>query len=100
MELSYPLIDEFWDIFGDDALTERLSIYKNMDKYENIVRSFYTRLALFIRGLHYNKCETVFYSTLLAFYYFMDKNEKIALSVLFKNVYNWIETQLITCIYS
>ena len=48
MELSYPLIDEFWDIFGDDALTERLSIYKNVDKYENIVRSFYTWLTLFI----------------------------------------------------
>ena len=30
----------------------------------------------------------------------MEKNEKIVLTALFKNAYNWIETQLITRINS
>lgn len=100
LELSYPSIDEFWDVFGDEASTERLSMCKNVDEYENMVRSFHARLALFVRGLHYDECETVFRSTTPAFYHSMDKNEKIALTALFENAYNWIETQLITRINS
>ena len=100
LELSYPSIDEFWDVFGDEASTERLSTCKNMDEYENMVRYFHARLALFVRGLHYDECETVFRSTTPAFYHSMDKNEKIALTALFENAYNWIETQLITRINS
>ena len=100
LELSYPLINEFWDVFGDEASMKSLSTCKNMDEYENMVRYFHARLALFVRGLHYDECETVFRSTTPAFYHSMDKNEKIALTALFENAYNWIETQLITRINS
>lgn len=48
VELNYPSIDEFWDVFGDEASTERLSTCKNVDEYKNIVRSFHARLALFV----------------------------------------------------
>lgn len=88
VKLSYPLIDKFWDVFRDEASTERLSTCKNVDKYENIVRSFHARLILFVPGLHYDKYKTVFCSTTPAFYHFMDKNEKIALLLLFENMYN------------
>lgn len=100
LELSYPLINEFWDVFKDEASTKRLNTCKNMDQYENIVRSFHARLVLFVQGLYYDKCETVFCSTTPAFYHSMDKNKKIALLFLFKNAYNWIEMQLITHINS
>lgn len=59
-----------------------------MDEYENIVRYFYARLVLFVWGLYYNKCKTVFRSKMPVFYYFMDKNEKIILTALFENAYN------------
>ena len=88
LELSYPSIDEFWDVFGDEASMKRLSTCKNMDEYENLVRYFHARLALFVQGLHYNKCKTVFRSTSPAFYHSMDKKEKIALTALFENAYN------------
>ncbi len=42
LELCYPSINEFWDVFEDKALIERLSTYKNMDEYENMVRYFHT----------------------------------------------------------
>lgn len=48
VELSYPSIDEFWDLFGDEASTERLNTCKNVDKYEIMVRSFHARLTLFV----------------------------------------------------
>ena len=91
LELSYSSINKFWDVFEDEALMERLSTYKNVDKYKNMVRYFHARLALFIQSLHYDKCETVFCLTTLAFYHSMDKNENIVLIALFKNIYNWIE---------
>lgn len=100
LELSYPLINEFWNVFGDEASTKKLNTCKNIDQYKNIVRSFYAQLVLFVQSLYYDKCETVFCSTTPAFYHSMDKNKKIALSLLFKNAYNWIETQLITRINS
>lgn len=48
LELSYPLINEFWDVFKDETLTKKLNTCKNMDEYENIVRYFYAWLALFV----------------------------------------------------
>ena len=71
-----------------------------MDEYENIVRYFYARLTLFVRGVHYDKYKTVFCSIIPVFYHSIDKNEKIALTALFQNAYNLIETQLITRINS
>lgn len=92
LELSYLLIDKFWDVFRDEISTERLSTYKNMDEYENIVRYFHAWLALFVQSFYYDKFEIVFCSTMSTFYHFMNRNEKIALIVLFENLYNWIET--------
>lgn len=60
---------------------------KNIDKYKNMVRSFYAWLILFIQGFYYDKCKTIFCFAISAFYHFMDKNEKISLSYLFDNVY-------------
>ena len=57
-----------------------------------MVRYFHVRLALFIYNLYYDKCGTVFYSTIAAFYHSMGKNKKIALIALFENTYNWIKT--------
>ena len=88
LELSYLLIDEFWDVFGDEASTEMLSTCKNVDEYENMVRYYYAWLILFDQGFHYDECKNVFYSTMPTFYHSMDKNEKIALTVLFENTYN------------
>ena len=82
LELSYPSIDKFLDVFEDEAPTERLSTCKNVDKYENMMRYFYARLMLFVWGPHYDKCKTVFCSTTLAFYHSMNKNEMIALTAL------------------
>lgn len=48
MELSYSLIDKFCNIFENKTLMEKLKICKNIDKYENIIRFFHIRLALFI----------------------------------------------------
>lgn len=48
MELNYLSIDEFWNVFGDEASMERLSICKNGDENKNMMRSFYIRLALFV----------------------------------------------------
>ena len=67
-------------------------MYKNVDKYENMLRYFFARLALFIWSPNYDKSKTVFCLTTPSFYYFIDMNEKIALTALFKNAYNWIET--------
>lgn len=101
VELSYPLIYEFWDVFGDEVSTKRLSTCKNIDEYENMVRSYYTRFTLFVISLYYDKCKTVFGSIMTNFLYFMDYNEKIALATLFeKNKYNWVEIQFITYINS
>lgn len=100
VELSYPLIDEFWDVFGDEASTERLNTCKNIDKYENMMGSFYAWLALFVSSVSYDKCKTVFRSITSAFYYSMNKNKKITLSCLFENMYNWIKIQLISRINS
>ena len=88
LELSYLSIDEFWDVFGDEALTERLNTCKNVDEYENMLRYFHARLVLFDQDFHYDKCENVFCSTMPAFYHSMDMNEKIALIILFENAYN------------
>lgn len=38
LELNYSSINKFWDIFEDEASTERLSTYKNVDEYKNMVR--------------------------------------------------------------
>lgn len=88
IQLSYPLIDKLWDIFRVDASTKKLNMCKNVDDYENMMRSFYAWLTFFVWSLHYYKCKTVFYSTLPDFYHVMDKNKKIGLFALFKNVYN------------
>ena len=48
LKLSYPLIDEFWDVFEDETSTERLSTCKKIDKYENMVRYFHIWLVLFV----------------------------------------------------
>lgn len=48
LELSYHSIKKFWNVFEDEASTERLNICKNVDEYENMVRYFYARLTLFV----------------------------------------------------
>lgn len=48
VELSYFLIDEFSDVFANDASIKRLNTCKNVDEYESMVRSFHARLALFV----------------------------------------------------
>ena len=40
LELSYPSINEFWDVFANETSTKRLSTCKNMDEYENMMRYF------------------------------------------------------------
>lgn len=47
LELRYPLINEFCDNFGNETSIEKLSIYKNVEKYENMVRYFYIQLVQF-----------------------------------------------------
>lgn len=48
LELNYFLIDKFQNVFRNKTLTKRLSIFKNIDDYKNIVRSFYIWLAFFV----------------------------------------------------
>lgn len=48
MEFSYFLINKFCEVFKNKISIKRLSICKNIDKYENIVRFFHTQLALFV----------------------------------------------------
>lgn len=67
---------------------EKLNTCKNMDKYENMVKYFHIWLVLLVCDFYYDEYKTVFYLTILGFYYSIDKNKNIALNVLLKNTYN------------
>lgn len=97
VKLNYSSINKFWDVFGDKALMERLSTYKNIDKYKNIVRFFHAQLALFVWNLHYNKYKIVFYFITPAFYHFKIKTRKLFYHSYLKTYiiglrHNWFST--------
>lgn len=73
---SYFLIDKFWDIFWDETSSKRLSICKNVDKYNNIIRFFYAWIVLFLQDFYYDKCKTVFCSTTPTFKHFVNKKKR------------------------
>lgn len=73
----------------------RLRLYASIEQYENLVRSFHVRVAVFVRGFCNNECETIFRTTVPSCYESMIESEKNSVSLMFENAYNWVETQLV-----
>lgn len=92
---SLLLPPEIWERFGDAESASRLACTSDIQQFENIARQFHARLALLVRGLHFNELQVIFKQCLPTFYDKADKATRNKVERVFEDAHLYIEGQLI-----
>ena len=58
--VEYPLLDDFWKVFGDQEIFQFLRSVANLDECKRLLKYFYGRLVLLVQGLHLPELEAMY----------------------------------------
>lgn len=93
--IKYPLLDDFWKIFGDQKTFQFLCSVANLDEYKHLLKYFYSHLVLLVQGQHLLELKTLYTPTIPAWHAKIDSGTDKAIEDVFEAAYNWVQKEII-----
>ena len=93
--IDYPLLNQFWIMFGDLYSLQYLRSAANQEKYNKCIKYFHNCLSLIIWDLHLPEIEVLFGITASAWLSIVDENIQKNIQESFESVYDWANEEIV-----
>ena len=93
--VEYPLLDDFWKVFGDQEIFQCLYLAANLDEYKRLLKYFHDHLVLLIQKLYLLELEALYALIVLAWHIKVDSETDEAMEDGFEVAYDWAQGEVI-----